>query len=283
MTVAHDSNGQGPAAVADTMAADAAPAVAPLAMAGVPTVSRPRRRLAPRQWFRLALLGVLLVLLGAAAGFGTAALTTPVYAARADVLYLLTREQPTGFLREDRSLSTQLVLFKSRQVLQPVADDWRRPIDDVTRAITAAVLQESEDIQVEFVDTDPDRAQKMLQAIVLRYLEVSNNDERGDLRNYLDGQLREVLALESQVRSEGQIRAAEMGPLVDREQWLRRQLDELRLSDLAGPRARVLVAPYVDSEPIRPQPLVAAGSGALAGTVVALLAVAVVARRLTRP
>jgi len=175
------------------------------------------------------------------------------------------------------------VLFKSRRVLEPVAADWRRPIDDVTQAITATVLQESEDIQVEFVDTDPERARTMLEAVVMRYLEVSNNDERSDLRNYLDGELHAVLALESQVRSEGQIRAAEMGPLVDREQWLRRQLDELKLSDLAGPRARVLVAPYVASEPIRPQPLVAAGSGALAGTVVALLSVAVVARRLTRP
>jgi uncharacterized protein involved in exopolysaccharide biosynthesis len=282
MTVALDSNGQGPAAAADTVAANAISVAAPFAMAGMPTAA-PRRRLSRRQWIRLALFSVLLVLLGAAGGFGTAALTTPVYAAHADVLYLLTREQATGFLREDRSLSTQLVLFKSRTVLQPVADDWRKPIDDVTKAVTTAVLQESEDIQVEFVDTDPVRAQKMLEAIVLRYLEVSNNDERGDLRNYLDGQLREVLALESQVRSEGQIRAAAMGPLVDREQWLRRQLDELRLSDLAGPRARVLVAPYVDSEPIRPQPLVAAGSGALAGIVVALLAAAVIARRLTRP
>lgn len=280
--MAVDSNGQGPATMTDKVAADVAFVAAPLAMGGVHTVAR-RRRLSGGQWVRLTLLGVLLVLLGAAAGLGTALLTTPVYAAHADVLYLLTREQPTGFLREDRSLSTQLVLFKSRRVLEPVAADWRRPIDDVTQAITATVLQESEDIQVEFVDTDPERARKMLEAVVMRYLEVSNNDERSDLRNYLDGELRAVLVLESQVRSEGQIRAAEMGPLVDREQWLRRQLDELKLSDLAGPRARVLVAPYVASEPIRPRPLVAAGSGALAGTVVALLSVAVVARRLTRP
>jgi len=282
MTMAVDSNGQGPATMTDKLAADVAFVAAPLPLGGVHTVAR-RRRLSGGQWVRLTLLGVLLVLLGAAAGLGTALLTTPVYAAHADVLYLLTREQPTGFLREDRSLSTQLVLFKSRRVLEPVAADWRRPIDDVTHAITATVLQESEDIQVEFVDTDPERARTMLEAVVMRYLEVSNNDERSDLRNYLDGELHAVLALESQVRSEGQIRAAEMGPLVDREQWLRRQLDELKLSDLAGPRARVLVAPYVASEPIRPQPLVAAGSGALAGTVVALLSVAVVARRLTRP
>jgi len=280
--MAVDSNGQGPATMTDKLAADVAFVAAPLPLGGVHTVAR-RRRLSGGQWVRLTLLGVLLVLLGAAAGLGTALLTTPVYAAHADVLYLLTREQPTGFLREDRSLSTQLVLFKSRRVLEPVAADWRRPIDDVTQAITATVLQESEDIQVEFVDTDPERARTMLEAVVMRYLEVSNNDERSDLRNYLDGELHAVLALESQVRSEGQIRAAEMGPLVDREQWLRRQLDELKLSDLAGPRARVLVAPYVASEPIRPQPLVAAGSGALAGTVVALLSVAVVARRLTRP
>jgi len=102
MTMAVDSNGQGPATMTDKLAADVAFVAAPLPLGGVHTVAR-RRRLSGGQWVRLTLLGVLLVLLGAAAGLGTALLTTPVYAAHADVLYLLTREQPTGFLREDRS------------------------------------------------------------------------------------------------------------------------------------------------------------------------------------
>jgi uncharacterized protein involved in exopolysaccharide biosynthesis len=286
MTVTPDMNGHSSAAVTETAVANAVDAPQTSTTTGVAAVDQqpqPRQRLTGWHWLWLALLGVSLVLLGAAAGFGATSLSPPSYAARADILYLLTREQATGFLREDRSLSTQLVLLKSRTVLQPIADDWHKPIDDVTQALDAVVLQESEDIHVQFVDTDPDRAQKMLDAIVKRYLEVSNNDERADLRNYLDSELRNVLAQERQVRSEGQVRAAEMGPLVDREQWLRRQLDELRLSDLAGPAARVLVAPYVETEPIGPQPLVAAGTGALAGVVVALVAVAVVGRRcLTR-
>jgi uncharacterized protein involved in exopolysaccharide biosynthesis len=289
LTVTPDMNGHAPAAMTQTAVANAvvdAPPPSDTTGASPVDDQRPqprRRRLSGRHCVWLALFGLSLVLLGAAAGFGVASLTPPTYAARADILYLLTREQATGFLREDRSLSTQLVLLKSRTVIQPVADDWHKPIDDVTQALDAVVLQESEDIHVQFVDADPDRAQKMLDAIVKRYLEISNNDERADLRNYLDSELKNVLAQERQVRSEGQVRAAEMGPLVDREQWLRRQLDELRLSDLAGPAARVLVAPYVETEPIRPQPLVAAGTGALAGVVVALVAVAMVGRRrLTR-
>jgi uncharacterized protein involved in exopolysaccharide biosynthesis len=276
--VTPETNGSGPVGVAETAVAGAAAPVTTTAF--TPVLPRPARpRMSRALWIRLTILGVLLVVLGAAAGLGVAGLTPTVYAAHADVLYLLSREQPTGFLREDRNLSTQLVLLKSRTVLQPVADDWHRPIDDVTRATDAVVLQESEDIRVQFVDTDPDRARRMLEAIVARYLAVSNNDERADLRNYLDGELRDILTQESQVRGEGQARAAQMGPLVDREQWLRRQLDELKLNDLAGPAARVLVAPYVESDPVSPRPLVATGAGALAGLLVALLAVAAVSRR----
>lgn len=240
---------------------------------------RARSRRGGRRWGRLALLGTVLVLVGAAGGLGVAALTPPVYAAHADVLYLLTREQPTGFLREDRNLSTQLVVLRSRTVLGPVADAWQLPVEDLTDAVDATVLQDSEAIEITLRDGDPDHARGMLEAVVARYLEVSNNDERAQLRAYLDDQLRDVLARKAAVTSEGPARTAEVGPLEDREQWLRRQLDELRLADLAGPAARVLVPPYVAADPVRPRPLLMAGAGALAGLVVALSAVAVLTRR----
>lgn len=84
------------------------------AVHGVP--SRGRVRFGPtRWWYRLAALASLLVVGGAAVGFTGAMMLTPVYAAGGDVLYSLTREQPTGFLREDRNLSTQLVVLRAER------------------------------------------------------------------------------------------------------------------------------------------------------------------------
>lgn len=257
----------------------AAPAAVEPSRNGHPVSPAPRPR---RHWVTAGLLTVLLVVLGTGVGFGISLLLPTQYAARADLVYLLTREQPTGFLREDRNLSTQLVLLTSRTVLGPVADRSGIPVEDLADALTVSVVEESEVIALELRDGDPDRAGDVLDAIVDRYLAVSNNDERSAVRDYLDGELRTVLQRIDEVRA-AQDPSGELGPLVDREQQLRTRLDELNLSDLAGPGARVLVAPYVVPDPVSPQPVVAAVTGGLAALLVAALAVALLVRRATGP
>lgn len=242
-----------------------------------------RRRLSGAQWAWLTLLLLLLTAAGGGAGYLTAGQLPTLYAARADVLYSLTQEQPTGFLREDRNLSTQLVLLQSRTVLDPVSAEWDIPVDDLADALEATVVSESEVIEVSLTDREPVRAQGMLDAVLARYLEVSDNDTRAEVRSYLDDQLTEVLEQIFLLRAAPQGREGELSALVQREQWLRTQLDEIRFTDIAGPGAEVLVDPYVEADPVSPRPAITAAAGALSGLIVGLLVVALLARRMTRP
>ncbi len=257
-------------------------AVGPVAGPGAAAAGR-RPRPTRRQVVVLAAVLGLLVVLGALAGLVVSALRPSTYAARADVLYALTREQPTGFLREDRNISTQLVLLDSRSVLGPVAAGEDVRVEDLAVAVDAAVVGESEVISVTLTDRDPERAQRLLSAIVTQYLLVSGNDRRADLRGYLEGELQAVLDRQTGVRAGTDGDPGELAALTGREQWLRTQLDELRLTDLAGPAAEVLVEPYVETDPVAPDALLGTAAGAASGLVVAALVVVVLARRATRP
>ena len=70
---------------------------------------------------RLAVLSVVIVVVGAGAGCIVSLLLPKQYAARAEIQYSLSQAMPNELLREDRRLTTQLVLLRSRVVLGPVA------------------------------------------------------------------------------------------------------------------------------------------------------------------
>lgn len=241
-----------------------------------------RRRLTGRQSWWLALVAIVLVALGSAGGWAATRVIPAKYAAHADVLYAMSTEQPTGFLREDRNITTQLVLLQSRTVLEPVAEQWGLPVQKLATEVDASVVNSSEIIRITLIDHDAERAQRMLRAVVDRYVEVSSDDARTRLREYINGELTDILDRISQLRPDADTRAAELGALVEREQWLRKQLDELQFSNIAGPAVSVLVQPYTDPSPISPRPLVTTAAGAFAGLLLALFTVALVARRMTR-
>jgi capsular polysaccharide biosynthesis protein len=243
---------------------------------------RSRRSLTQREWVRLGAFAVVLVLFGALAGWVTSLLLPKQYAAHAEVLYAISQEQPTGFLREDRNITTQIVLLNSRSVLDPVAKEWGISVQELSGRISAEVVSGSEVITITLTDREPDRAQDMLDWLVQQYLQVSNNDPRAELRNYLDTQLTDVLTRISEVRADADNRGGELAALVEREQWLRTQLDELQFSDIAGPGASVLVPPYVEASAVSPKPLINTAAGALAAAIAAVFAVAFLARRMTR-
>jgi uncharacterized protein involved in exopolysaccharide biosynthesis len=69
---------------------------------------------------------------------------------------------------------------------------------------------------------------------------------------------------------------------VDREKAIQARIDEIKLTG-QGTNTQLLTAPYVLPDPVSPQPLIAAGTGALVGLIVAAGVVAVAARRRTRP
>ena len=74
---------------------------------------------------RLAVVAVMIVVVGAGAGCIVSLLLPTQYAARAELQYNLSQAMPNELLREDRRLTTQLVLLRSRVVLGPVASEQR--------------------------------------------------------------------------------------------------------------------------------------------------------------
>lgn len=260
---------------------------------GPTVVVRPRERAWRHalRWPALILVGLLLVGAGAWAGSTVAARMPTLYAAQADIIYPLVQEQPTGFLRQDRNLSTQEVLIESRSVLDPVAVQFGIPVDELTEHLTTEVVDESEVIRLQFTDPSRMEGQQVLAAIVDRYVAISNNPARTTVREYLETQLADVRAKLVTARAEAdavgalglsQAAQAQIDALVTREAALLAQLDEEQFAAIAGPLPKVSVQPYVERDPVSPNRLLVTGGGALAGLVVALIVVAVLARRMTR-
>jgi uncharacterized protein involved in exopolysaccharide biosynthesis len=264
-----------------------------VARQGPAVVVRPRQR-SWRQtlrWPALVLLALVFVGAGAWAGSTVAARMPTLYAAQADIIYPLVQEQPTGFLRQDRNLSTQEVLIESRSVLDPVAVQFGIPVDDLTEHLTTEVVDESEVIRLQFTDPSRTQGQEVLAAVVAQYVAISNNPARAAVRQYLDVQLADVRARLVTARAEAdavdalglsQAAQAQVDALVTREAALLAQLDEEQFAAIAGPAPKISVAPYVERDPVSPNRLLVTGGGALAGLVVGLIVVAVLARRMTR-
>lgn len=243
---------------------------------------------------KLGVLALALVLIGAAAAFGGALLWPPQYAARAEILYEISTEKPTGFLREDRSLTTQLVLLRSRTVLGPVAASKAVHFEDLQKEVTISLVDSSELIQVEVRADSPDSAKRRARAIVDRYLQVAPVANSSEAASYLSTQLADIqqkqerarleLARHTQASDEGASSAAEahLQSLNQRQQQLMSQLDELKVGELGSSQPQVVAPPYALADPVSPQPLFAATAGALAGLVVAAAAIALLARRWTK-
>lgn len=254
------------------------------------------RAISPR---RLLALVLAMVMLGAAAGYVGALLWPKEYAARADILYEISTEKPTGFLREDRSLTTQLVTLRSRQVLAPVALANGVPVERIEKQVTISLLDSSEIIQVEARAGDRDTAQNLTRGIVDRYRQVVQTQDGNEATGYLNTQLGQVqdglakartqLASQRAQQGYGATGSAQLASteaqvqgLSDREQNLRRQLDEITVAQMNAPRTEVVVPPYGVPDPVSPRPVFAAVSGALAAFVVAVLTVAVLVHRRSR-
>jgi uncharacterized protein involved in exopolysaccharide biosynthesis len=268
--------------------------VAPEAHLGAPA---PRRAPTTAELRRLVLLSLLIVLVGAGAGFGGAMVWPATYAARAEILYEITQEKPTGFLRDDRSLTTQLVLMRSRRVLAPVAARSGIPVIDLEKKVSITVLDNSEIIRVEARNHLPDTALRWVREIVDGYEKAVPADEESGVDAFLRQQLTDVQARLAKARAQAaQLRAqpdrgavesaraiadADVQPLADREQKLQGQLDDLHVAELRAPRHEVTVQPYLVADPVSPRPVFAATAGALTGLVAAAV-VCLLARRRTR-
>lgn len=276
------------------------PPAAPVEPVPTPPVAPepPRGRgLAATQIRRLVVLAVTIVLLGTGAGLLGTLVWSPSYAARAEIHYSIDQDEPS--VLGDRKLTTQLVLLQGRPVLGPVAQQQGRPVEDLEHDVSVTILEASEVVQVEARGPSRAAAMTTVQAILDRYFALASTALTGDVRDYLDGQLAAVQSDIADARGAlMQLRAEqaagigddaavtsaddELQTLLSREQDVQAQLDELTVANGSDPSARLLTPAYHVPDPVSPRPLLAAGSGAVIGLVVAAAAVALAARRWIR-
>lgn len=249
-----------------------------------------------RSWRSAALsllaLACTIIILTAGVALVGALLWPKTYAARAEVLFPITQEQPTGFLREDRNMTTQLVLMRGQRILGPIAVQQGREVIDLQDDITVSVLDSSEIIQLEVRDRSEQRALQTAQAVLAGYLEFSQSGQPS-LRERTEAELAaaNVALTNAQQQLDVQQKSTAAAANADlmaslqrtvqtqqiRQQQLQAQLDSVNLT----PVAQQLTAPYSVGA-VRPQPLIAAVTGALVGVLLAACVIVVVARSWTR-
>jgi capsular polysaccharide biosynthesis protein len=252
--------------------------------------------LEPRALARLASYAALIVLGASLAGYLVGGLGGTVRAARSEVLYELDAERPTGFLRQDRQLTTQLVTIRSRAVLAPVAEASGLRFEELSEKLDVGVVEDSEVIRIEVTDGSASRAQTLVDGITREYLARVRPNAVADAREYIEDQLAEIEAqledlsermaeLPSGTSSTAEQTAitAEMQSLFDERAELRARLDDITVDEFREPQVEQITDAYVLSDPVSPRPWRAAMAGALVGLMVAAVAVVLLVRRRSAP
>jgi uncharacterized protein involved in exopolysaccharide biosynthesis len=247
---------------------------------------------------RLVLLALTIILLGTAAGLAGALILPKTYGARAEVLYSIGQDQGGDPLKQDRQLSTQLVLLKSPRLLGDIARKQGRQVKDLDKEVSVQVLNNSNVIQVQADGSSKLAAMQTLQAVIDGYLALASQPTGATA--YLEKQLADAQANTQQL----QTRVAQLTPAVtagtatqtalndaraqatvsaEQEKAIQNQINQAKLRGEGGPPVQLLTPPYSLPDPVFPQPLIAAGTGALVGLLIACAVAAVGVRRRTRP
>lgn len=247
---------------------------------------------------RLVMLALTIILVGVAAGLAGALVLPKTYGARAEVLYSIGQDQGGDPLKQDRQLSTQLVLLKSPRLLGDIARKQGQQVKDVDKLVTVAVKDNSNVIEVEADGPSKLAAMQTLQAVMDGYLALASQPT-GATR-YLETQLADaqtntqtlqtrVTQLTSAVLAGTATQASlndarvQLTAAQDQEKAIQNQINQAKLRGEGGPPVQLLTPPYSLPDVVFPQPLVAAGTGALVGVIVAGAVVALGTRRRTRP
>jgi hypothetical protein len=233
---------------------------------------------------RLISLVLTIVVLGTVGGLVGALMLPKTYGARAEIFYPISQGQGGDPLRQERQLSTQMVFLKSRAVLGPVAQSQGRQFEDLDKEVSVKVLDNSEVIQVEAYGSTELAAMQTLQALMDGYLALAG--QLSGVGRDLETQLADARQSTAQLQTRVQERTTrllagtatrtslndartQLAASLDREKVIQARINELKLTGQVGPDVQLLTPPYSLLNPVSPQPLIAAGTGALVGLLVA--------------
>ncbi len=277
------AEGRSPATTSNTPAT-AAPDV--LAVA----VFQPRRVSFPRRALVLYLIwGLLIVLIGAEVGYLVSYFGQAQYGARSEIYYQLDNSLPSGFLKQDRALSTQLVVVTGRQVLLPVSQKTGLSVNELSGKVHASVIQDSEVLRIEVDDPSRARAKTLVDAVTTEYLKVARVDKSADEQNLLKASIAQLdtrqTALQTQLASATAGSATEtrinneLSNIDDQRTAYNNRLTEITLDQVNQPKIQQLTQPYLLDDPVSPKPFRAAIAGALAGMAIVALGATFLIRR----
>jgi capsular polysaccharide biosynthesis protein len=245
----------------------------------------------------LAIAAAIIVLCGAFA-YGVSSMGAKSFGSRSEILYPLNAAIASGsFLREDRTLSTQLVAIKSRTVLTPVAEKYNMTVDELSKKVVVSILQDSEVIRIEVDDASQAKAELLVAAIANKYLSVAAATPNAAVEQHLQTSIDAWTAQRDRLTGTlAGLQAQNPGGLATaQEQTIQSQLNDLNnqisgaqtqlntatVDDIQTPHVQQLTQPY-DVGKVAPKPLRAGIAGALAGMMIAAGVVVLLIRRRLR-
>ena len=243
---------------------------------------------------RVVLVGVLFVMVAAFAAAGWSQSRDEVFEATAEIRYRAVDD--VAFGAADRALGAQLEAMTTEAVIGPAAASLSVDGDELAERVSAELVPDSDVIRVRATASSPGEAERVLGAVVDRYLErVASEEASGEGTEFLASELDTVderLAVLESALAAGDLErgSAETAQLTARYESLlgyRATLAErwadLNVEQLSERRTDVLASPRADLVAGVAAPARAALVAAAAAGLVALAAATVVLRRPTRP
>jgi len=134
-----------------------------------PAAAPPRRRASGFGRFLLwiGLLGVLPVLLAAAAAYTAANYLDELHGGRSEIMFHLPELAGDA---ANRFLATQPVVVRSYPVVEPVARAEAMPVEDLLDNLDASMVQGSTLMRIEYHDVDAERIVRVLEGVTMGYL-----------------------------------------------------------------------------------------------------------------
>ena len=221
----------------------------------------------------LAVAALAVVALAVASGYLIANRAPTVYGAQAAIIYQGKRVDADDSPAE-RVIATQEALIQSRTVLQPVADEAGVPVSRVESALEVDTAQNNV-LTLTVSDADPSRALTLAQGITERYVDLVASSASSGFESSKRTLQRRIDALERLARrpdSVGENARARIGGFEQR-------LAELELERSAQARARPVTPAFVLGDPLQPKPERGAAVGLVAGALIAIVMVTLLARR----